>query len=409
MRPTSPGLKEVCRVRVGELGRLRRKPHRRRRQHVRDGRQCDARHESRRLRDPMEDAVRAGRACAARRGQQRRGVLGGPIVSRHRRRPRDRARRGQRVGRSGASREPIPTAAKESDRGTTRVGWQGVHRHRRQRVRNSRPHAGAGCRNGCRALAVQHGAAGHGVRRGNLEGRLVENGRRRHVEHASRWTLRLASCSCPWATRHRISSCRIGKCAAKSGTNLFTNSIVALDARSGPSRLVFPGNAVRRSRPRSGRGAHAVHPGAMVAQPLPRHRRMAICACSTAPRTGCSTRCRSRPSATRHRPVTSKGVEACPGILGGTQWNGPAYDVNARTIVVGAVDWCSFPAAGRFGRVQESDAVLRRTHDLPDESGAQWLDHGGECGHWRRALEIPCARSGGLRYHAHRGRHNVLR
>ncbi|HEV7715506.1 MAG TPA: PQQ-binding-like beta-propeller repeat protein, partial [Steroidobacteraceae bacterium] len=40
--------------------------------------------------------------------------------------------------------------------------------------------------------------------------------------------------------------------------------------------------------------------------------------------------------------VTEQGITTCPGVLGGTQWNGPAYDVREKAIVVGAVDWCSF-------------------------------------------------------------------
>jgi alcohol dehydrogenase (cytochrome c) len=34
------------------------------------------------------------------------------------------------------------------------------------------------------------------------------------------------------------------------------------------------------------------------------------------------------------------GVHACPGPLGGVEWNGPAFDPRTRTIFVGAVDWC---------------------------------------------------------------------
>ncbi len=37
---------------------------------------------------------------------------------------------------------------------------------------------------------------------------------------------------------------------------------------------------------------------------------------------------------------TPAGVRACPGLLGGSEWNGPAYDVDRHLIVVGTVDWC---------------------------------------------------------------------
>ena len=37
---------------------------------------------------------------------------------------------------------------------------------------------------------------------------------------------------------------------------------------------------------------------------------------------------------------TPAGVVACPGPLGGVEWNGPAIDPKTRAIYVGAVDWC---------------------------------------------------------------------
>jgi alcohol dehydrogenase (cytochrome c) len=40
-------------------------------------------------------------------------------------------------------------------------------------------------------------------------------------------------------------------------------------------------------------------------------------------------------------PVTTQGVRACPGVLGGVQWNGPAYHPGANVLVVPAVDWCT--------------------------------------------------------------------
>jgi alcohol dehydrogenase (cytochrome c) len=40
------------------------------------------------------------------------------------------------------------------------------------------------------------------------------------------------------------------------------------------------------------------------------------------------------------RAPTSQGVYACPGPAGGVEWNGPAYDHKTKQIVVGAVDWC---------------------------------------------------------------------
>jgi alcohol dehydrogenase (cytochrome c) len=39
--------------------------------------------------------------------------------------------------------------------------------------------------------------------------------------------------------------------------------------------------------------------------------------------------------------ATKEGAKTCPGFIGGTQWNGPAYDVDNHLILVGAVDWCT--------------------------------------------------------------------
>lgn len=40
-------------------------------------------------------------------------------------------------------------------------------------------------------------------------------------------------------------------------------------------------------------------------------------------------------------PLTPEGVRVCPGILGGSEWNGPAYDPRMNTLYLPAVDWCS--------------------------------------------------------------------
>ena len=39
-------------------------------------------------------------------------------------------------------------------------------------------------------------------------------------------------------------------------------------------------------------------------------------------------------------PVTPEGVYACPGPLGGVQWNGPAYSPRTNMLYVPSVDWC---------------------------------------------------------------------
>ena len=40
-------------------------------------------------------------------------------------------------------------------------------------------------------------------------------------------------------------------------------------------------------------------------------------------------------------PLTSEGVRACPGLFGGVEWNGPAYNERTNMLYVPAVDWCA--------------------------------------------------------------------
>lgn len=39
-------------------------------------------------------------------------------------------------------------------------------------------------------------------------------------------------------------------------------------------------------------------------------------------------------------PPSATGTRSCPGVLGGVEWNGPAYDAARQRVYVGAVDWC---------------------------------------------------------------------
>ena len=41
------------------------------------------------------------------------------------------------------------------------------------------------------------------------------------------------------------------------------------------------------------------------------------------------------------RSPDARGVFTCPGPVGGVEWNGPAYDQLTKQIVVGSVDWCA--------------------------------------------------------------------
>jgi len=127
---------------------------------------------------------------------------------------------------------------------------------------------------------------------------------------------------------------------ARPGDNLFTNSVVVLDAATGALRWWF------QSAPNDGFDYD------MSAAPLlytlgDRRRRVAIAGKDghlfgvdrETHRTLFETPVTTILNADK-RPTT-EGVRACPGPLGGVEWNGPAFDPVAGTIYVGTVDWCA--------------------------------------------------------------------
>ncbi|MEK6286332.1 MAG: PQQ-binding-like beta-propeller repeat protein [Acidobacteriota bacterium] len=73
-------------------------------------------------------------------------------------------------------------------------------------------------------------------------------------------------------------------------------------------------------------------------------------------------------------PLTREGVRACPGVLGGVQWNGPAFNPGTNMLYVNAVDWC-----GTFNKADEARYVEGQFYmgggvraDPPDKSRG-WL------------------------------------
>lgn len=127
----------------------------------------------------------------------------------------------------------------------------------------------------------------------------------------------------------------------KTGANLFTNSVVAVDARTGHLDWYFQATPSddkdldQAAAPMlfelgDGRMAMAAasKDGYLRVVDRNTHRLIYKLAVTTI--------------RNEDKPVTEKGLETCPGTLGGTQWNGPAYDSKEKAIVVGSVDWCSY-------------------------------------------------------------------
>jgi alcohol dehydrogenase (cytochrome c) len=129
----------------------------------------------------------------------------------------------------------------------------------------------------------------------------------------------------------------------RPGKNLYTNAVVALDVRTGALRwydqlvpsdfhdwdLTQVSPLIRTSV--GGRDRNllvtAGKDGLLTALDRDTHERLYQTPVTTRENT--------------EAPLTREGVRACPGILGGVEWNGPAWLPSTNLLYVPAVDWCT--------------------------------------------------------------------
>ena len=131
----------------------------------------------------------------------------------------------------------------------------------------------------------------------------------------------------------------------RPGENLYTDSMVVLDARSGALKWYYQleGNegfdydlgaapmlyADKRGRKRIALGSKD---GYLYILDRDTHRLVSKTAVTTI----------KRPPG----PPSPQGVFGCPGTDGGVEWNGPAYDPDTNLVYVGTVDWCWYFYSG---------------------------------------------------------------
>lgn len=131
--------------------------------------------------------------------------------------------------------------------------------------------------------------------------------------------------------------------AARPGTNLHTNSVVVLDARTGipqwSAQLV----------PSDSHDWDLTHASPLFQATVGNRRRDLV---ATVGKDGL-LRVLDRKNGERlyevavttrenaDAAITTVGVHACPGVLGGVEWNGPAYSPSTNLLYVNAVDWCA--------------------------------------------------------------------
>ena len=66
-------------------------------------------------------------------------------------------------------------------------------------------------------------------------------------------------------------------------------------------------------------------------------------------------------------PVTTAGTWACPGILGGVEWSGPAYNPGTNMLYTPAVDWCATFILAEEVRYIEGESYLGGEVELDDD------------------------------------------
>ena len=131
----------------------------------------------------------------------------------------------------------------------------------------------------------------------------------------------------------------------RPGDNLFTNSIVVLEARTGVYRRHFSlvpkdfhdwdvSGAPTLIRTRAGRSVVAATPkdGLLYAHDLASGERLYQTAITRRENT--------------ETALTKSGTHFCPGTMGGSEWNGPAYSPDTNLFYAGAVDWCATVKVG---------------------------------------------------------------
>jgi alcohol dehydrogenase (cytochrome c) len=129
---------------------------------------------------------------------------------------------------------------------------------------------------------------------------------------------------------------------ARPGDNLYTNSVVALDVRSGKMlwyKQFGPADVhdwdLSQTSPIFDANVHGTQRSLMAVagkdgllRMLDRNTREQLYEVSITTRDNVSAK------------PTEAGVHICPGLLGGLEWNGPAYDPGSNTLYVSTVNWC---------------------------------------------------------------------
>lgn len=173
---------------------------------------------------------------------------------------------------------------------------------------------------------------------------------------------------------------------ARPGSNLYTNSAVALDVRSGKLmwyRQFGPADANDRDLSQVSPLFDATIDGKArrlltvsgkdgLLRVLDRDSHEPLYELPITTRTGFE----QRPSV--------EGAHGCPGLLGGMEWNGPAYSPRAGALYVSTVDWC-----GTFTKTADAPVWADNAHYY---GGAVIPDPRDQARGWLQAIDVATGR-----------------
>lgn len=161
---------------------------------------------------------------------------------------------------------------------------------------------------------------------------------------------------------------------ARGGANLYTNSVVALDAATGALRWylqLLPNDALDYdlvSAPMLYRDAHGAPRLAVAGKDGHlnlidgrSHARVARVPVTTV--------------FNQDKVPTVEGIRICPGIWGGVGWNGPAFDPTSTTVFVGAIDMCmqTYLHKGDLPRSEPSFGTIAFPSKDPVDAISGWV------------------------------------
>jgi alcohol dehydrogenase (cytochrome c) len=162
----------------------------------------------------------------------------------------------------------------------------------------------------------------------------------------------------------------------RKGSNLYTNSIVVVDVRTGKLRWY------RQLVPNDSHDWDLTHATPLFTASINGTMRRLV---ATSGKDG-MLRVLDRethglvyevPVTTREnaeKPVTTTPIHVCPGVVGGLEWNGPAYNAGTNLLYTPAVDWCTtFTAFDEVRHIPGKMYMGGKADRDPLEKGQGWL------------------------------------